>query len=247
MTDGSSPVVPSSRVVTSPGNARVKELRKLHRRRGRDKAGLTLLEGPNLVAAARQAGVALVEVWATDGSGDVQCSDDVIAAISTTKTSQSPVGVMRIPEGASIRSADTLVLWDVTDDGNAGALIRTAAALSWDVAYTPGTADIWAPKVLRAGAGGHFATRLIPIASAADLSGLVPISAVARCGASPGAVPSGPYALLIGNEAHGLPRQVVAATTPVTIPTPGKMESLNAAVAGAILMWELRRPPSDAA
>jgi TrmH family RNA methyltransferase len=205
---------------------------------------MTLLEGPNLVDAATRAGVALVEVWASDDSGDVRCSDEVIAALSTTGSPQSPVAVIGIPPPASIRPVNTLVLWDVSDPGNAGGLVRTAAALGWDVAYTPGTADIWSPKVLRAGAGGHFATALVPIADTGDIGVLVAVAAVAHGGEDPARLPPGPYALIVGNEAHGLPESVTATTRTVTLDLPGEVESLNTGVAGAILMWQLGRGPS---
>ena len=231
--------------IASLQNPRVKELRKLHRRRGRASTGLTLLEGPNLVAAARAAGCDLVEVWADDGSGDVSCSTEVIAAISTTAAAQSPVAVLRIPAASTPRRANTLVLWDVADPGNSGGLVRTAAALGWDVAYTPGTSDMWSPKTLRAGAGGHFATRLVPIAGDEDLDGLTKVAAVAHGGGGVTDLPSGPYAVFIGNEAHGLPGGLVRSSHPVTLDLAGGVESLNAVVAGAILMWELSRPQGE--
>lgn len=227
-------------MISSPRNERVRELRRLHRTRGRREAGRTLLEGPKLLDAARRAGAPILEVWAGDGSGDVTCSDAVIAAISTTDTPQSPVAVMVIPEPGSLRPVDTLVLWDIADPGNAGAMIRTAAALGWDVAYTAATTDVWSPKALRAGAGGHFATTLAPIEGVEELTGHVAVAAVARGGGLPGAVPTGPRALLVGSEARGLPVSATSAAITVTLPLAAGVESLNAGVAAAILMWELR-------
>jgi TrmH family RNA methyltransferase len=135
------------------------------------------------------------------------------------------------------------VLWELSDPGNVGTLIRTAAAFTLDVITTPGTADVWSPKVLRAGAGGHFDVGLAPVGSIDALKelGYRVIAAVARGGAWPDEVQiRSPAALLIGNEAHGLPEEiVVAADIRVSIPMPGGIESFNAGVAGSLLAYTL--------
>jgi TrmH family RNA methyltransferase len=151
---------------------------------------------------------------------------------------------MVIPEAAGLPGGDLLVAWGVADPGNVGTLIRCAAAFGLGFAAGPGTADPWSPKVLRSGAGGHFR------AGAARVGGLEPLRAgdrrlvasVARGGSAPSALPRGPVAVLVGDEARGLPPEVVAACeAAVTIPMPGGTESLNAAVAGAILAYEVSR------
>ncbi len=227
-------------LISAPSNDRVKALRKLHRGRGRRDSGLTLLEGPNLVHAAQRAGVDLVEIWSTDDDGDVQMSAAVLAALSTTESPQSPIGVLRLPEPERLRSEDTVVLWGVSDPGNAGTIIRTAAALNWDIAVGPGTVDVWAPKVLRAGAGGHFTTHLARLESVGDATaaGLVTLASVIRVGGTLQQGGGQPVALFVGSEPHGLPDDVIEACDKrVSLEMPGGMESLNAAVAAAILMW----------
>lgn len=185
------------------------------------------------VVTARRAGADLVVV---DERG--------LRRLATTGHPQSPVAVAVIPEAAGLPAGDLLVAWGVADPGNVGTLIRCAAAFGLGFAAGPGTADPWSPKVLRAGAGGHFR------AGAARVDGLEPLQAggrrlvasVVRGGAAPAALPPGPLAVLVGDEARGLPPEVVAACeAAVTIPMPGGAESLNAAVAGAILAYEVSR------
>lgn len=227
--------------ITSTRNDRVKAVRRLHRARARRDGGLTILEGPHLVEAALSAGVALVEVWATDGSGDIECSDEVLASISTTETPQSPVAVMAIPDPTPLARRNTAVLWDLSDPGNVGTTMRTAAALGWAVAVTPATADPWSPKVLRAASGAHFAVALSVVDAVADLADLTTVATVVHGGRELGEVGAGPYGLLVGNESVGLaPEVVAAADVRVSIPIRG-VESLNASVAAAIAMWELMR------
>jgi len=232
-------------MISSPGNIRVKAVRKLHRAKGRREAGRTLLEGPRLVEVALAAGVD-VEVWSTESDGDVHVSREVLTAISTTETPQSPVGVMPIPEPEPLRSHPTVVLWEVHDPGNVGTILRTAFALGWDACVTPGTAEVWSPKVLRAGAGAHFLGRIAAAVSVSELrdAGLEPVASVVTGGVWPLSV-AGPLALLIGSEPHGLPEEAVsAAAVSVTLPMAAGTPSLNAAMAAGILMWELGSPPT---
>jgi TrmH family RNA methyltransferase len=114
------------------------------------------------------------------------------------------------------------------------------------VIAVPG-ADPWAPKVLRAAAGAHFRTTLEtdPDLTVADLSerGFRVVATAGTGGAPPWSLPRTKTAWLIGEEAHGLPADVIASADQlVTIPMPGTVESLNAAAAAAILAYEAVRP-----
>jgi TrmH family RNA methyltransferase len=118
-------------------------------------------------------------------------------------------------------------------------MIRTAASFEWDFGYTEGTADPWSPKALRAGAGGQFQ---VPIIGIDALPSMPIVATVAKRGEDPSVVEGGDIALLIGEEAAGLPDDVVAeADFRVTIETPGPTESLNAAVAAGILVYALSK------
>jgi TrmH family RNA methyltransferase len=133
-----------------------------------------------------------------------------------------------------------VVLAGVSDPGNAGTVIRSAAAAgAAGVLVTPGSVDPTNPKVVRASAGAIFA---LPVATVEDLStlGLTTVGAVAG-GLSPDEVDlSGPVALVLGGEAAGLPEDELF-DTEVALPLGGGVESLNVAMAATVLLYEARR------
>jgi TrmH family RNA methyltransferase len=137
-----------------------------------------------------------------------------------------------------------VVLVDVGDPGNAGTIIRTAAAFGWDVAHTADCVDVWSPKVLRSGAGAHFRTRLIPIElenERDDLNGHTIVATVVS-GGNARIDADGPFALLIGSEPRGLdPEHVAMAAHRLTIDMENSTESLNVSVASGIAMYLLRQ------
>ncbi len=185
-----------------------------------------------LAERARAAGVEVVVV-----------SAEIIARLSTTETPQSPVAVVAVGGDEIPGDGDVLVAWGVGDPGNVGTLIRTAAAFGWGFVAGPETADPWSPKALRAGAGGHFRVPIGRCASLEELGGRLVVATVAVGGDPPEALGGAdPLAVVVGDEAKGLPESVVAAAgARVTIAMPGGTESLNAAVAGAIVVYEASR------
>jgi len=234
-------------------NRRVAATVKLHRRRGRRAAGLALLEGPNLVGEAVAAGADLRTVFHLPGDAAgaeaahragaeaVPVTEDVLRRLSTTEHPQSPVAVLAPPAPRLAPEGDLLVAWGVGDPGNLGTLIRGAAAFGMGFAAGPGSADVWSPKVLRAAAGAHFHTTIGRV-DAFETGGRVAVATVVRGGIAPDALPTAPVALFVGDEAAGLPSDVVErCPVRVTIAMPGGTESLNAAVAGAIVAYEAAR------
>jgi TrmH family RNA methyltransferase len=142
-----------------------------------------------------------------------------------------------------------LLLDNLQDPGNVGTLLRTAAALGVQHAVLgEGTAFAWSPKVLRAGQGAHFSINIVEgVALATFLEGYHG-NTLALVAAGEGAVPlahapfSEPFALMVGNEGQGLqPGLLARASHRVHIPMAGKVESLNAAAAGAIALYEWSR------
>lgn len=204
------------------------------------------MEGPILVGEAMAAGIELVTVFSTEHSpavGDAErilVTPQVLAHLADTVTPQGPVAVIRIPPIQRV-TRDHLVL-EVGDPGNAGTLIRTAAAFGMEVVVRTGAVDPWSPKVLRAASGAHFRTVL---GTAPENSGT--IATVVDGGVGPDELsgvldPSRIWAILVGSEPHGLaPDDVQRADVRVSIPMPGSVESLNAAVAGGIVAYELMR------
>jgi len=242
--------------VRSHRNPRVAEAARLHRARDRRATGRTILEGPSLLAEALATGVTPDLVFAhpddevtaklaTDhGFELILVESAALGRVTGTGTPRGPAAIIAIPPPATSTGRNMIVAWGLSDPGNVGTMIRTAAAFDWDFGYTEGTADPWAPKVLRAGAGGHFRLNTTPVESLQTLEdvGLTTVATVVSGGARPADVPSGRYALLVGEEAAGLPPDVVEQSThKVTVPMPGGMESLNAAMAAGIVIYELSR------
>lgn len=183
--------------------------------------------------------------WAEAAGADlVRVTSAVLDRIASTQHPRGPVAVFAPPAGSTPSGGHALVLWEIGDPGNAGTLIRTAAAFGTAVISSPGTVDLWAPKVLRSSAGAHFATIIDerPSLSVGDLraDGYLIIATVAEGGDPVGDVRAGARsALVIGAEAHGLPDSVIEeADARLTIPM-ARTESLNAAVAGSIAAYVL--------
>ncbi len=234
--------------ISSPHNDRIKAVRRLRRARERQETGRTILEGPHPLRAALAAGVIPEVVFVPEGdpvpdidTEVVSITEQVLDTIAPTETPRGPIAIIAVPEPEPLEAKPTVVLWEVATPGNVGTLIRTAAAFGWNVARHGG-ADPWSPKVLRAGAGAHF---VVPISEADNVgvlgaAGLTPVATVSTGGVPPVTIDtSNPVALLVGNEAHGLPRDLIdTCEAALTIPILG-LESLNAAVAGSIAMYAL--------
>jgi len=214
---------------------------------------MTILEGPTLVSTAIEAGVVPIVLYTVAGGAPadaareagteiVGVSDAVMKAMSTTAHPQDPVAVARIPDEEQLGHGPVLALVEISDPGNMGTLIRSAAAFGWQVAVVGG-ADPWNPKVLRAGMGAHFAGSLVSLADPDPLFGgdRITIATVVAGGDPPDRVVGlrAPV-LLVGNEARGLPETLARRCDhTVTIPMRGGFESLNAATAGSLAMYLL--------
>lgn len=237
--------------VSSTRNQHVVRAGRLRRARGRREAEATILEGPHILAEAVGAGASVTDVFGRVEDGDARALagaagarwipvvEDVLRKIADTDNPRGPVAIVQIPEPVTIE--DDCIWLDTADPGNAGTLIRTAAAFGFGVVFASEAVDPWSPKVVRAAAGGHFRTA-IGIARPSNaftvatiVTGGVPLDEVGDH------LPvERPVCLLIGNEAHGLPASMIeVADLTVSIPMIGDIESLNAAVAGAICMYEV--------
>lgn len=209
--------------------------RLLESRRQREKEGLFVCEGEDLVQAADDAGVEPVEVL----SAGEDVSPELLAQVSSMGHPPRVIGIYR--RDALPRGVDPvcLALWHVADPGNLGALLRTADAFGASVALSSGCADPTGPKALRASAGAVFR---VPLARFDEPEGRR-IALVSQGGTPLAALDPGvPVVYVLGAEREGLPGDVVAACDETaTIPLAEGAESLNVAVAGAIALYEHRR------
>jgi len=251
--------------ITSRDNPRLKQVAQLvSSSRARRKADRCVLEGEHIVAAyrarygapetliiaepalARPAIAALKE-------GVPPAQTLVVAEQAWPEFAQIPaaVGMLAVvatPQPRFEQAADfCLLLEDVQDPGNVGSILRSAAAAGVaQVFLSPSCAFAWSPKVLRAGQGAHF---YLEIYEDVDLSawarafrGRTLATVAEGAGALYAADLRGPIAVAIGNEGSGLSAALRdAASVAVTIPMPGGFESLNAAAAAAVCLFECVR------
>jgi TrmH family RNA methyltransferase len=222
-------------VIVSRDNEKLKLVRKLHERRWRDKLGLFVCEGEDLVDAATAEPVELLVA-----GENVEAK--LLAEVSTAGHPPRVIAVYRrvdLPEPEA--RPVTLALWRVADPGNVGTLIRTADAFGAAVALSPGCADPTGPKALRASAGSIWRVPVLPFERlSADFSGRKRVALTARGGDPLGEVDLvGEAIFLLGAEREGLPAEL-ARDVEASIPIEGA-ESLNVAVAGAIALYEWRR------
>lgn len=254
-------------MITSPANERVKYVRSLYQGPSRRRERAFVIEGVRLVEEALRAGVAPTLVLVDEGALErtprgrellgqlrpyrpLRVSEAVLKTAAGTVTPQGIVAVVPIPPSAGIDPAGPLVvvLDDLSDPGNVGTVLRTA----WASGVVPavislGGVDPYSPKVVRAASGAHFHLQLLDAGEWEPLRRqlvgrrlLVAVSAVGTpyyqvCWEQPSA-------LVIGSEAHGVRPEIVAAADElVLIPMPGRAESINAAVAAGILIFEAAR------
>jgi TrmH family RNA methyltransferase len=252
------------RLIASRQNPRVKELRAALARAGRTPAGLIAIEGEHLVAEAARSHLRFAAIFLRDGyhpsfalpddAEHLLLPADVFSSAVATEQPQGIAALVQPPDFSSEmlfhgRAPMILVLAGLQDPGNVGTLLRSAEAFAASgVLLLPGTASPWNPKALRASAGSAFRVPTLTANEAETLALLaqhnIPaIAAVARAGTPLEDAPlAAPCALLIGNEGAGLSDSLLAAAAHrITIPMPGNVESLNAAIAGSLLLYESAR------
>lgn len=253
-----------SATITSAANPKVRYARRLARRSFRARERRVVLEGARLVAEAAAAGAAFdfalfTPDWAASPDGErlldsltargiaaVSVTDAVLQAAADTVTPQGVLAVAAAPDVPwPERVAALLVLDGLGDPGNVGTVLRTALAAGADgVLLAPGTADATNAKVLRAGAGAQFrlpvrAARWAEIEATAARHALsVWVADAAGEEAYDRVDWTAGHALVIGAEASGPSAAARQLGRTVRIPMPGPAESLNAAVAAAVLLFE---------
>ena len=236
--------------ITSQHNAKLKEIRKLsQRRRSRDRAARFVAEGEDLLAAADAAGWEPVERYCAAGTGlpGVEVEPELLASASGLGSGTRALAIYEERWAAAPVGPLCVYLHGVGDPGNVGAVLRSAQAFgASSVAVGPGTADPFGPKAVRASMGALFAVPIARASSVADLPGTTialaagrgrPLIEVSPSGAAPRPQM---VALLIGAEREGLPEDVIEAADDVAH-IPIHTESLNAAMAATIALYEITR------
>ena len=228
-----------SGLITSRDNERLKLVRRLASRREREKTGLFVCEGEDLVEAAQAAGVDPFDLLVAG----VDVEKRLLADISMLGHPPRVIGVFRRADLAGdgdALPARGLALWKVADPGNVGALVRTADALGPAfVALSRGCADPTGPKAVRASMGALFRVPLLEF----DEAPRPWIALVPGGGDELSGVDAGTFVL--GAEREGVPVDVLARCDGrATIPLADGAESLNVAAAGAIALYESTRRPA---
>lgn len=238
-------------MITSPSNPRLRLVRRLSSRRQREREGLFVCEGEDLVQAALESGLEPVELLVDSertvpGLPKAEAVEPrLLAELSTLGHPPRVIGIFRrgdLPRLNPLTPPPVgLALWHVVDPGNIGTLLRAADGLGPAfIALSLNCADPTGPKALRASAGAAFR---VPTTSFDEAPGRRVALVVAH-----GAVPLDELKLdegttfVLGAEREGLPDDVVATCDEsATIPLESGAESLNVAIAGAIALYEWRR------
>ena len=246
--------------ITSRTNPLITRIRKLTGdRKYRRREGVMVCEGPKMLAEALRWGAGLETIlWQTgthppagipQGVRQVEVPGDLLRSVAPTETPQQVLFLARLPARAlpeELTGSRYLVLDGLQDPGNLGTLWRTADAFGADgLLLLPGCADPWSPKTLRATMGACFR---LPVweGTLEDLTGLLARSAVPLYAAALRddtedirSVPLGSAAVVIGSEGRGVSQPVLdACRATLKIPMRDRCESLNAAVAASVVLWE---------
>jgi TrmH family RNA methyltransferase len=256
------------RIVQSKQNARLKDLRRALSHPGREAGALAGIEGPNLLEEALRAGLRVDSVFVAQGSEHLleglalpaetelllMPKDLLDSALSTD--SPQPVAALVEPPAwnwADVFQPNTapliVILAAVQDPGNLGTILRSAEAFGAQaVLCLPGTVSAWNPKAVRASAGSLFRLPLLSVSADECFARLhaagvkIWTTAVHGAQAADRIDLAAPVAIMIGNEGNGVPEALAQqADGAVTIPCPGPVESLNAAVAASLLLYEASR------
>ncbi len=254
--------------ITSISNPRIKQLRSLlANRKDRKREHLFVIEGVRLVEEALRSGTQIVSTiydpehleasergraileQIRERRNAYVGTPEVIAAASDTVTPQGIVAVVQWPEVEPRSNGIQLVLDAVQDPGNVGTLLRTAEATGvTQILGISGTADLFSPKVVRAAMGAHFRLALRQDIHWDELNDMLFPADNIYVADARSQMPyyaadwRQPSVLIVSNEANGASEGARAlATKPLAIPMEAGVESLNAAIAGSVILFEAAR------
>jgi RNA methyltransferase, TrmH family len=237
--------------IANPRNPRLQALRRLQRRRERDRLGRFVVEGEDLIEAAARAGRTAIEGYRTPDCeiGDasfVEVEPQALASACALGSGARAVAVYEQHYAPVAVGPLCLYLHELSDPGNVGTCLRSAHAFGAScVALSPRCADPHSPKAVRASMGAIFAVPLARVSSVQELPGRT-IALAARQGApleqAIAAAGSGEegVSVLVGAEREGLPQELIDACQSVAH-IPIASESLNAAMAASVALYEIAR------
>lgn len=251
-------------IIRSRQNPLVKHLIKLaENRRERIKTRQTLLVGTHLVEAAGGAAWPIERMLVAAGQEDrpeiarliatspapvTLLAADLFAEVEQTPSTTGLLALAAIPEAPALARAGCCLLLDgIQDPGNVGSILRTAVAAGVDQVWlTPGCADAWSPKVLRAGMGAHFLLPVIervePLEALAAFQGPLLVTTLQESVSLYDCDLGGNLVIALGSEGGGVSPELLArAQVRIRIPMAGPVESLNVAAAAAICLFERMR------
>lgn len=249
-------------LITSRNNAKITETGKLSMKKHRDATSLFCFEGKKLFREAFDAGLCFKDIFVTEKVYDELeelCSIECVSCVSESvydklSFEHSPEGIFCVAEKPAKKPADTvtrIIVSSVRDPGNIGTIMRSALAFGiGEVIFSSDCADLFSPKTVRAAMGALFKQNFSIAEDVTSLIYTMRNDGYCLCAAALSeravAVDSidinEKTCFIIGNEGHGLsPKVINACDRQVIIPIAPESESLNAAVAASVLMWELRR------
>lgn len=239
-------------VITSHDNAKIAEIVKLSQKKYRRLTRRYVIEGARLVTDAIRHGANVVAVYvsesvASEYSFDNQTvvADRVFGKIADTVSTQGVLAVVEMSDDELLPpEGNCLVLDGLQDPGNVGTLIRTAAACGFTDVYAVSSVDLYSPKVLRSAMSAHFCVRLHELGDVEQaftlLNGVEIVCADMGGSSVFEADFSAKTALVLGNEGNGLSQySKTHATRTLALPMANGFESLNVAVAGSVIMYQI--------
>jgi len=228
--------------ITSPHNDQLKEIRKLAGRKWRDKMGEFVAEGEDLIAAAEAAGwAASIRLVAADSGLDgEEVAPHLLATVSQLGSSTRALAVYPQRWASEPVGPLCVALWGVGDPGNVGTVVRSAHAFgAASVALGPGSADPYGHKAVRASMGAIFSVPVVRVRGVDELPGRR-VALDAGAGRPLAELDAREVTLVVGAEREGLPDAVLAECDEVCH-IPIATESLNAAMAATVAMYEVSR------
>ena len=244
--------------ITSRKNPLLQQVKKLlSSRKAREEARLFAADGVKLLAEAVRWYPGLDTVILSDGvHADVPESvrlfrvpEDVMASISPMESPQGALFLCRLPEKKAYAPTPGCLLLDgIQDPGNLGTILRTADALDIPVTLLEGCADPYSPKTVRASMGAVFRTQPVKadwaeVRAACGVAGIpVAVTALSQRAKDLRNADLRSMAVVIGSEGQGVRREILeSADGELIIPMNKRCESMNAAVAAAIVMWQMKQ------